>query len=94
MRTARNIYLGAMSVAGVLVGALAMVVPALGKGGFATPFTVLLVISLIVDVALMRLMKGDALIPLTMPARFGGFFSGVVLYLLITFLFGQVQPIA
>ncbi|MDB5651247.1 MAG: hypothetical protein JWL62_2767 [Hyphomicrobiales bacterium] len=94
MMSARNIYLGVMSVAGVVVGALVLAYPALGKGGFTTPFTVLLVISLIADVGLMRVMRSERLIPLTMPARFGGFFSGVILYLLITFLFGQVHPVA
>lgn len=93
MTTGRNIYLACMCVAGIVVGATALVVPAVGSS-FATTFTILLVISFVVDVVLMRVVPAGRVSPLTMEARFAGFFSAVILYLLVTFLFGQGLPSA
>lgn len=92
MKAARNIYLATMCIAGVVVGAVSLGYPGIGKG-YVTPLMILLVISLVVDVILMRVMRGKV-VPLSMESRFAGFFSGYVLFLLITFLFGSAPPVA
>jgi hypothetical protein len=86
VQAARNIYLAVMCIAGVLIGAVSLGYPDLGKG-YVTPLMILLLISLLTDIVLMRLLR-DRVVPLSMEARFAGFFSGYVLFLLITFLFG------
>ncbi len=94
MKSARNIYLAIMSVAGVAIGALTLAYPGLLGEGLSSGFTVLLVISLMADVGLMQLMKGGEVFPLTMESRFAGFFAGLLLYLLMTMLFAASTPAA
>lgn len=92
MKTARNIYFAVMCLAGLIVGGASLAYPGLGKG-YVTPLMILLVVSLVVDIVLMRVLR-ERVVPLSMEWRFAGFFSGYVLFLLITFLFGSAPPIA
>ena len=82
--TARNIYLVAMSAAGLALGLVTLAYPNIGEG-YATAFTIMLVISFVVDLVLMRIVPGEV-VPLSIESRFTGFFSGMVIYLLITAL--------
>jgi hypothetical protein len=82
--TARNIYLVAMSAAGLALAFVALAYPNFGEG-YATAFTIMLVISFVIDIALMRFVPGE-IVPLSIESRFTGFFSGMVIYLLVTAL--------
>jgi hypothetical protein len=83
----RNIYIGAMCAAGLALAGATLMWPAV-LSGYASAFTILLVVSLLIDLVLMRMNHGENVMPVSMEARFGGFFAGMILYLAVTALFG------
>jgi hypothetical protein len=87
---ARNIYIGVMCVAGIILAAFTLAYPAT-LSGYATPFTIMLIVSFVVDLALMRMARGNEITPLAVETRFAGFFGGMVLFLIITTLLGASQ---
>ena len=84
----RNLYIGAMCAAGLVLAAAALVWPG-ALSGYASAFTILLVASFVIDIVLMRIVGADGeVVPVSMEARFGGFFAAMLLYLGVTALFG------
>lgn len=83
----RNIYIGAMCAAGLMLAAATLMWPG-ALSGYASGFTIMLVASFLVDLVLMRMNRGDDVMPVSMEARFGGFFAGMIIYLAVTALFG------
>ncbi len=83
----RNIYIAAMCAAGVALAGATLMWPAV-LSGYASAFTILLVVSFIIDLVLMRMNRGGEVMPVSMEARFGGFVAGMLLYLAVTALFG------
>lgn len=86
--TPRNIYIGVMCLAGAVLGLVGLNQPDL-LSGYVSGFAVLLATSFLVDIVLMRFVgaNGDV-VPVSMEARFGGFFAGMLIYLGLTALFG------
>lgn len=84
---ARNLYVPIMCFAGVVIGGYARAHPDFANGSIP-PYFWLLGVSLAFDLAVMALAKRIAVVPLTMNTRMFGFFSGVVLYMLIVYVFG------
>ncbi|MCC0004397.1 MAG: hypothetical protein H6872_04370 [Methylobacteriaceae bacterium] len=84
---ARNFYVPIMCFAGVVIGGYARAHPDFANGSIP-PYVWLLGVSLAFDLAVMALATRIGVIPLTMNTRMFGFFSGVVLYMLIVYVFG------
>ena len=87
MVIARNFYVPLMCFAGVVVGAYARAHPEFAQSS-VPPYVWLLGVSLVFDLAIMALASRVAVVPLSMNMRVAGFFSGVVLYMLIVYVFG------
>ena len=83
----RNIYIGVMSAAGLVLAAASLMWPGV-LSSYASAFTILLVASFLVDIALMQLSRGGDVVPVSIEARFAGFFAGMAIYLALTALFG------
>ncbi|MDB5570920.1 MAG: hypothetical protein JWN93_2103 [Hyphomicrobiales bacterium] len=88
MTQARSIYIGVMCVAGLILAAFTLAWPQT-LGGYMTPFAVMLIVSFLVDLALMRMAKEGEITPLSVETRFAGFFGGMVLYLVVTTMLGS-----
>ncbi|MCB1540821.1 MAG: hypothetical protein KDJ25_08215 [Rhodoblastus sp.] len=84
---ARNFYVPIMCFAGVVIGGYARAHPDFANGSIP-PYVWLLGVSLAFDLAVMALATRIGVVSLTMNTRMFGFFSGVVLYMLIVYVFG------
>jgi hypothetical protein len=83
----RNIYIAAMCAAGLALAGATLMWPDV-VSGYASAFTILLIVSFIIDLVLMRMSRGDDVMPVSMEARFSSFFAGMIIYLAVTALFG------
>ena len=76
-----------MCTAGVMLAAASLLWPNLSLG-YAS-FGILLGVSFVADLAIMQIARRSGeVIPVSMEARFAGFFAGMILYLAITGLLG------
>ncbi|MCB1534192.1 MAG: hypothetical protein KDJ44_05555 [Rhodoblastus sp.] len=87
MVIARNFYVPLMCFAGVVIGGYARAHPEFAQSS-VPPYVWLLGVSLVFDLAIMALASRVAVVPLSMNMRVIGFFTGVVLYMLIVYVFG------
>ena len=87
MVIARNFYVPLMCFAGVVIGGYARAHPEFAQSS-VPPYVWLLGVSLVFDLAIMALASRVAVVPLSMNMRVSGFFTGVVLYMLIVYVFG------
>lgn len=76
-----------MCAAGVLLAAASLVWPNLSLGYVS--FGIMLGVSFVADLAIMQIARRSGeVIPVSMEARFAGFSAGMILYLVITGIFG------
>ncbi len=88
MLTPRNLYIAAMCVAGFALAVATIAWPGL-LSGYASAFAVMLAASFIIDMALMRFAPGEGeIVPVSIEARFGGFFAGMLIYMALSAAFG------
>ena len=93
MNRAPPLYFALMAGAGVLFGAVVSASPAVASGR-VSPLLGLLAVSLAFELVTALFGAKIGLRPLSMPVRIAGFFSGAVLYLLITAVFRVAAPTA
>lgn len=85
MFSLRNVYVALMLIAGIALGVAEKMRPDIAAGPIP-PIMWLLVVSLVIDVAIMAIAAKQGAMPLTTNTRFVGFFGAAALYLLVAFI--------
>jgi hypothetical protein len=88
MSSPRYLYIAAMCVAGLVLAIVGKFYPGIASGP-VPPLFWLLIVSFVIDLALMQLAARTGAPPLAMEWRFGGFMAGALVYLGIVLVSGE-----